>query len=98
MTNPTDKRIYAVAAALYKSEKYTVSKLAELTKIDPWFLSKINNIVNMIKTLEHVDYKVSYIYSIILRTVHESYCDMAKYFTSISCHITLMKVIIAAFL
>jgi len=58
LTNPTDKRIYAVAAALYKSEEYSVAKLAEMTKIDPWFLSKINNIVNMIKTLEKVDYKV----------------------------------------
>lgn len=47
-----------MAAALYKSEEYSVARLAELTRIDPWFLSKMNNIVNMIKTLETVDYKV----------------------------------------
>lgn len=58
LTNPTDKRIFAVATALYDTDNYSVEKLANLTRIDPWFLHKMNNIVKMIKNLQSVDYKV----------------------------------------
>ncbi len=58
MTNPTDKRIFAVASALYHSDSYSIKKLASLTRIDLWFLSKMNNIITMTRTLETTDYKV----------------------------------------
>ena len=41
---PTDKRILVLASAL--KDGYTVERLHELTKIDPWFLSKLKNIID----------------------------------------------------
>ena len=58
LANPSDKRIFAVAAALYNSESYTMEHLRSLTRIDPWFLYKMNNIITMVKKLNTVDYKV----------------------------------------
>ena len=43
LMNPTDKRIFVVAAALKAG--YTVDKLYQLTRIDPWFLHKMKNII-----------------------------------------------------
>ena len=40
---PSDIRIFAVAAALQRG--YTVDRIHALTRIDPWFLSKLRNIV-----------------------------------------------------
>ena len=47
-----------MAAALYNSESYTMEHLRSLTRIDPWFLCKMNNIIAMVKKLNTVDYKV----------------------------------------
>lgn len=44
LANPTDLRIFAIAQAL--EEGYTVERIHELTKIDPWFLGKLKNIVD----------------------------------------------------
>ncbi|KZO90341.1 putative arginine-specific carbamoyl-phosphate synthetase, ammonia chain [Calocera viscosa TUFC12733] len=41
---PTDTRLFAVAHAMY-NKNYTVDQIHELTKIDKWFLYKIDNIV-----------------------------------------------------
>lgn len=41
---PTDKRIFTLAASI--KEQWTVAKLHSLTKIDPWFLHKLKNIVD----------------------------------------------------
>lgn len=43
LQNPTDLRIFALAQAL--EEGYTDERLFELTKIDPWFIQKMRNIV-----------------------------------------------------
>lgn len=51
MYSPTDKHIFAVAAALYSSS-YDVDQLYDMTKIDRWFLYKIRNIVNTAMQLE----------------------------------------------
>merc|ERR1719334_2385189 len=40
---PSDIRIFAIAAALQRG--YTVDRIHALTRIDPWFLSKLRNIV-----------------------------------------------------
>ena len=42
LSNPTDLRIFAIADAFEKG--YTVEQIEELTKIDPWFLQKLDNI------------------------------------------------------
>ena len=44
LANPTDLRIFALAQAL--EEGYTVERLEELTKIDPWFIERMKNIVD----------------------------------------------------
>ncbi|MBR4365805.1 MAG: carbamoyl-phosphate synthase (glutamine-hydrolyzing) large subunit [Bacteroidaceae bacterium] len=43
LSNPTDLRIFAIAQAL--EEGYTVERIEELTKIDKWFIERLNNIV-----------------------------------------------------
>ena len=58
LRDPTDKHIFAVAAALYSSS-YNVDQLYEITKIDRWFLYKIRNIVNITIQLEACRDKVS---------------------------------------
>ena len=50
LANPTDLRIFAIAQAL--EEGYTLERIEELTKIDPWFLSKLKNIVDMKNQLQ----------------------------------------------
>jgi len=47
-----------VAAALYDSAAYSIERLSSLTRIDPWFLWKMSNIISMIKKLSTIDYKV----------------------------------------
>ncbi len=44
LSNPTDLRIFALAQAL--EEGYTVERIEELTKIDPWFIERMKNIVD----------------------------------------------------
>ncbi len=44
LANPTDLRVFSIASAL--EEGYTIERIHELTKIDPWFLGKLKNIVD----------------------------------------------------
>ena len=44
LSNPTDLRIFAIAQAL--EEGYTIEHIEELTKIDPWFIERMKNIVD----------------------------------------------------
>ena len=50
LANPTDLRIFAIAQAL--EEGYTIDRIYELTKIDPWFIGKLKNIVDYKHKLE----------------------------------------------
>lgn len=50
LANPTDLRVFAIAQAL--EEGYSVERLFELTKIDPWFLERMKNIVDHMHTLK----------------------------------------------
>lgn len=56
LQNPTDRRIFVLAAAL-KSKKFTIDRLYELTRIDKWFLYKFKNIIDHCEMLEQ-EYKV----------------------------------------
>ena len=49
LSHPTDKRIFIIANALHKG--YTVDRIHELTKIDKWFLYKLQGILNIEKEL-----------------------------------------------
>ena len=50
LSKPTDQRIFAIAYAF--EQGYSVSRIEELTKIDPWFLKGLENIYNYSKLLE----------------------------------------------
>ena len=43
LTHPTDMRIFAIAQAL--EEGWTAERIADLTKIDRWFIDRLHNIV-----------------------------------------------------
>ena len=53
LANPTDLRIFAIAVAFEKG--YTVERVEELTKIDPWFLSRMKNVVDYKHKLQTYD-------------------------------------------
>ena len=44
LSEPTDSRIFAIAEAFRKG--YTIERIHDLTKIDPWFLHRLKNIYN----------------------------------------------------
>ena len=63
LKEPSDKRIFAIAVALKKG--YSVEKICELTKITPWFIYKMKNIVetkNKIinKKLEEINFDLMF--------------------------------------
>ncbi|MCD8072584.1 MAG: carbamoyl-phosphate synthase large subunit, partial [Alistipes sp.] len=49
LSNPTDLRIFAIVEAFARG--YTVEKIHELTRIDPWFLGKLKNIYDYSRVL-----------------------------------------------
>ncbi|KAI0359665.1 carbamoyl-phosphate synthase [Trametes cingulata] len=51
LSKPTDMRLFAIAYAMF-NKHYTVDMLHDLTKIDKWFLYKIENIVNTVYALK----------------------------------------------
>lgn len=54
LEQPTDKRIFVLAAAI--KQGYSVDKLYQLTKIDHWFLYKMQNIIQHQIVLESFNY------------------------------------------
>jgi len=50
MSNPSDKRILAIAAAMDRD--ITVDEIHEFTKIDRWFLHKLQNLTKLQKILQ----------------------------------------------
>lgn len=53
LQNPTDRRWLAVGQAMLH-ENYSVDKVHELTKIDKWFLYKLQNIVDCTREMQSV--------------------------------------------
>lgn len=53
LNEPTDQRIFVISKAYRKG--YTVDQIHELTKIDPWFLHKLRNIVDTAEMLEEIE-------------------------------------------
>jgi carbamoyl-phosphate synthase large subunit len=50
LTDPTDRRVFFLGQAF--EQGYTVDRIHELTKIDKWFLQKLQRIMNLAKELE----------------------------------------------
>ena len=53
LANPTDKRIFVIANAFHKG--YSVDAIHSLTKIDKWFLYKLDGIYRLDQTLKSFD-------------------------------------------
>jgi len=53
LANPTDKRIFVIEQAFQKG--YTIDRVHDLTKIDKWFLQKLQYIFKCSKDLEKYD-------------------------------------------
>ena len=53
LQNPTDRRWLAVGQAMIH-ENYTVDQVHELSKIDKWFLYKLQNLVDCIREMEAI--------------------------------------------
>ena len=45
LREPTDKRVFVISKAMHKG--YTVDQINELTKIDKWFLEKLQHIIDI---------------------------------------------------
>ena len=53
LTNPTDRRIFAITEAFNKN--YSIDEIYSKTKIDRWFLQKLKNIFNLKLELENLN-------------------------------------------
>jgi carbamoyl-phosphate synthase large subunit len=63
LKKPTDKRMFAIAEAIERG--YSIDKVYKLTKVNPWFLYKIKNIVEIKEKLRN--YKLRNLPSDLLR-------------------------------
>ena len=63
LKEPTDRRLFAIAEAL--SRRYSVEKISKLSKINPWFLHKMKNIIDLVNKLKK--YKIRSIPSDLLK-------------------------------
>ncbi len=68
LSEPTDKRIFAIAQAMLKG--YTVEHIHQLTKIDRWFLYKLQNIINTASELHEIN-EIKEIPEVLLRQAKE---------------------------
>ena len=51
LREPTDKRIFVISKAMHMAE-YDIDKIHELTKIDKWFLQKLQHIIDIDERLK----------------------------------------------
>ena len=55
LREPTDKRMFAITEAIRR--KYSIDKIYKLSKVNPWFLYKIRNIIEIEKKLKRCNLK-----------------------------------------
>ncbi len=75
LSNPTDRRWLAVGQALL-FENYSVDKIHNLSKIDKWFLYKLENIVNMQRELEKLGSLYALNNDVLLRSKKLGFSDL----------------------
>ena len=83
LQTPSDQRLFAIANAMYAG--YSVDKIWEMTKIDKWFLNKLEGLVdfgNRISTLTTVDVERNT--DVLLEAKRLGFCDrqLAKFWSS----------------
>ncbi len=70
---PTDKRIFAIAQAMY--EGYSVERIHELTKIDNWFLQRLEHIIRLDAQLKQIDSLEHLTHDVLLRAKQLGFSD-----------------------
>lgn len=70
---PTDKRMFVLAAAL--KQNYTVERLNQLTKIDPWFLYKMKNIIEHQSYMEELPVQEAIPHDVLLKAKQLGFSD-----------------------
>ncbi|XP_067950239.1 multifunctional protein CAD-like isoform X2 [Watersipora subatra] len=72
LAQPTDMRVFVLAAAL--EQDYTIKRLYELTKIDPWFLYKFQRIITTRRELMQHQ-RVDIPRALLLKAKKLGFCD-----------------------
>ena len=70
---PTDKRIFAIAQAMYQG--YSVERIHDLTKIDNWFLQRLEHIIRMDDALKQTDGMANLSHDLLLRAKQLGFSD-----------------------
>ncbi|MBN2636205.1 MAG: carbamoyl-phosphate synthase (glutamine-hydrolyzing) large subunit [Prolixibacteraceae bacterium] len=73
LTNPTDRRIFAIAEAF--NNNYTIDDIYDKTKIDRWFLQKLKNIINLRNELEKFNQLQDVPLSLLMHTKQSGFSD-----------------------
>ena len=95
LVNPTDSRIFAIAGAFDKG--YSVDKIHELTKIDHWFLQRLENIHLLKEELSKFDKETDVSESLLRKAKQYGFSDfqigrLTVKNTSLSHHEKMLKV------
>ena len=64
LREPTDKRVFVISKAMHKG--YTVDQIHELTKIDKWFLEKLQHIIDIDEAMKKCN--INTLDKVLLRT------------------------------
>ncbi|GET31006.1 carbamoyl-phosphate synthase (glutamine-hydrolyzing) [Prolixibacter sp. SD074] len=73
LQQPTDRRIFAIAEAFHHG--HSVDKVWEMTRIDRWFLQKLNNIYILRNELEKINKLEDIPYDMLLLAKKQGYSD-----------------------
>jgi carbamoyl-phosphate synthase large subunit len=73
LREPTDQRIFVISKAMRAG--YTVDQIHELTKIDKWFLNKLENIVNTYVEMNRYDKVEKLPYDLLKQAKQEGFSD-----------------------
>lgn len=73
LQNPTDTRIFAIGQAFSKG--MSVDEIHDLTKIDRWFLHKLNNIIELENEIQQFDLPEHLPYGLLLEAKQAGFSD-----------------------
>ncbi|MCQ2186198.1 MAG: carbamoyl-phosphate synthase (glutamine-hydrolyzing) large subunit [Bacteroidales bacterium] len=73
LSEPTDKRIFVLAQAMQQG--YSIDRIHDLTKIDKWFLAKLENLVKTNVELSDYDKVEDLPYELLLQAKKQGFSD-----------------------
>ena len=74
LANPTDSRIFVISKALQAG--YSVEQIEQLTKIDSWFIDKLNDIVSTLNELKKIQTLDADCSSLINKAKQQGFSDL----------------------